>query len=190
MIALGMFQKSKGGRGKKADIPYARGSFTLPPELKQYLDAQAEKYGVSMSEMLARILQEHQEMTARPQTPQPAEIPEGESTTPPVRGTLKARTTQSRKEPAQSKQADSKPEQLRVLTSTIERSVRGKLRWNKEKYARAEELLAEGSVLTRQTDGADWVTEKGSVLSWRTVDAMQRVGILQSNNPAASSCSL
>jgi hypothetical protein len=177
MIALGMFQKSKGGRGKKADIPYARGSFTLPPELKQYLDAQAEKHQVSMSEMLARILQEHQEMTARPQTPQPAVIPEGESTTPTVGGTSTARTAPKKKEPAQSKQADSKPEQLRVLTATIERSVRGKLRWDKEKYARAEELLAEGSVLTRQATGADWVTEKGSVVSWRTVEALLKHGI-------------
>lgn len=178
MIALAMFQKSKGGRGKRADIPYARGSFTLPPELKQYLDAQAEKYGVSMSEMLARILQEHQEMTVRPQASQPAEIPEGESTTPPVRGTLKARTTQSRKEPTQSKKADSKPEQLQVLTSTIERSVRGKLRWDKERYEQAEKLLKEGSVLTRQIDKADWVTEKGNKVSWRTVKSLVLFGIL------------
>lgn len=178
MIALGMFQKSKGGRGKRADVPYARGSFTLPPELKQYLDAQAEQYGVSMSEMLARILQEHQGMTSRPQPQEHVLKPEGESTTPPLRGTSTARTAPKKKEPAQSNQADSKPEQLRVLTSTIERSVRGKLRWDKERYARAEELLAEGSVLTRQADGADWVTEKGSVISWRTVDALLKHGLL------------
>lgn len=173
-----MDKKNKGGRGQKAENPYARGSFTLPPELKKYLDDQAEKHQVSMSEMLARILQQHQEMTSRPQPQQPAVIPEGESTTPPVRGTSTARTAPKKKKPAQSKQADSKPEQLRVLTATIERSVRGKLRWDKEKYARAEELLAEGSVLTRQVDGADWVTEKGSVVSWRTIDALLRTGLI------------
>lgn len=178
MIALGMFQKSKGGRGKKADIPYARGSFTLPPELKQYLDAQAEKYEVSMSEMLARILQEHQTFSAQPKQ-QASKVTEGESTTPPVRGTLKAVTAPKKKESTRSKQADSKPEQLRVLTSTIERSVRGQLRWGRERYASAEELLAEGSVLTRQVDGADWKTIKGGIISWRTAKALVGVKILE-----------
>lgn len=179
MIALSMDRKNKGGRGQKAENPYARGSFTLPPQLKKYLDDQAEKHQVSMSEMLARILQQHQEFTS---TPKPAPAPakaERVSTTPPVRGTATARTAPKKKEPTQSKQADSKPEQLQVLTATLERSVRGKLRWDKERYARAEELLAEGDVLTRKADGADWVTEKGSVVSWRTVIALANIKVLK-----------
>ncbi|MFT2722377.1 hypothetical protein ACMT4L_20510 [Deinococcus sp. A31D244] len=126
-------------------------------------------------ELLARV------MTSLTTHPHQAAVPafaEGESTTPPVRGITTARTAPKKKEPTQSKQADSKPEQLRVLTATIERSVRGKLRWDKERYTQVEELLAEGSVLTRQTDGADWVTEKGGVASWRTVDALLKFSVL------------
>lgn len=173
-----MDKKNKGGRGQKAENPYARGSFTLPPELKKYLDDQAEKQQVSMSEMLARILQQHQEMTSRPQPQEHVVKPERVSATPPIGGTTTARTAPKKKEPTQSKQADSKPEQLRVLTTTIERSVRGKLRWDKERYAQVEELLTQGNVLTRQADSADWVTEKGGVVSWRTVDALCKAGIL------------
>jgi len=176
MIALAMFQKNKGGRGKKADVPYARGSFTLPPDLKEYLDAKAEQHGVSMSEMLARILQDHQSFSLQPKAQQASKIPKGGRTTPPVQSASKARIAP--KEPAQSNQTASKSEQLRVLTSTIERSVRGRLRWDKERYARAEELLAEGDVLTRQVGGADWINEKGHVISWRTVEALKNVKII------------
>lgn len=170
-----MTNKHKGGRGLKAETPYERLSFTMPPHLKAYLDAQAEGAGVSRSEMLARILEDHQ---AQKQQPKPAAIPEGESTIPPLRGTSTARTAPKKEKPTRAKQADSKPEKLQVLTSTIERSVRGKLKWDKERYAHAEEILAEGSVLTRQADGANWITVKGSEVSWRTVDALLKKGIL------------
>lgn len=101
-----MTNKHKGGRGLKAETPYERLSFTMPPHLKAYLDAQAEGAGVSRSEMLARILEDHQ---AQKQQPKPAAIPEGESTIPPLRGTSTARTApKKRSPPALSRQTPSR----------------------------------------------------------------------------------
>lgn len=176
-----MTNKHKGGRGLKAETPYERLSFTMPPHLKAYLDAQAEGAGVSRSEMLARILEDHQ---AQKQQPKPAAIPEGESTTPPLRGTSTARTAPRKKESAQTKQTDSKSQKLYVLNSNIERSIRGKLRWDKERYKEVEELLAQGGILLPQEDGSDWITECGGVLSWRTVNSLLKFESILSKHPS------
>lgn len=171
-----MTNKHKGGRGLKAETPYERLSFTMPPHLKAYLDAQAEGAGVSRSEMLARILEDHQ---AQKQQPKPAAIPEGESTTPPLRGTSTARTAPKKKESTQSKQADSETQKLRVLTSTIERGIRGKLRWDSKRYSEIEELLSHGDYITKSSGSADWITEKGGVISWRSVKPLKNFGLLE-----------
>lgn len=39
-----------------------------------------------------------------------------------------------------------------------------------------EELLAQGATLTKR--GADYVTEAGGVMSWRTVKAVRERGVL------------
>ncbi len=53
--------KAKGGRGKKAEVPYYRFSATLPPELGAYLDGLAVATGMPRSEVLAKVLTEYRE---------------------------------------------------------------------------------------------------------------------------------
>ncbi|MCD0170910.1 hypothetical protein [Deinococcus sp. 23YEL01] len=63
-------------------------------------------------------------------------------------------------------------EVLRVVTTKMPRG----LKWKPVRYAEAEELLAQGATLTKS--GADYVTEAGSVMSWRTVKALRERGVL------------
>lgn len=56
-----MTQKAKGGRGKKAQNPYERLTVTLPPELRAWLDGEAQHQGVSRSEALALLLAQAQD---------------------------------------------------------------------------------------------------------------------------------
>ncbi|WP_162899094.1 hypothetical protein [Deinococcus ficus] len=42
----------------------------------------------------------------------------------------------------------------------------------------AERLLAQGHTLTRMADGADYNTEAGEVMSWRTVEALLKRGVV------------
>jgi hypothetical protein len=171
-----MTNKHKGGRGLKAETPYERLSFTMPPHLKAYLDAQAEGAGVSRSEMLARILEDHQ---AQKQQPKPAAIPEGESTTPPLRGTSTARTAPKKKEAARTKQTDSLPERVEVVTSLIERKIRGQLKWTKERYIEVENILRHTHYIIKKIGEYNYITDDGIEVSWRTVLSLVNQGILR-----------
>lgn len=51
-----MTEKAKGGRGKKAKNPYERFTVTLPPDLRVWLDDEAQRRGVGRSEALAVLL--------------------------------------------------------------------------------------------------------------------------------------
>ncbi len=64
-------------------------------------------------------------------------------------------------------------EVLRVVTTKVPRG----LKWKPVRYVEAEELLAQGATLTKR--GADYVTETGGVMSWRTVKALRERGVLE-----------
>lgn len=51
-----MTEKAKGGRGKKAKNPYERFTVTVPPELRVWLDGEAQRQGVTRSEVLTLLL--------------------------------------------------------------------------------------------------------------------------------------
>lgn len=52
------------------------------------------------------------------------------------------------------------------------------LGWKPEKYEVAEKALAEGYTITRKADSANYTTEKGSVVSWRTIQALLKQGVV------------
>lgn len=51
-----MTEKAKGGRGHKAAEPYQRLSVTVPPRLKNWVDSEAQRQGVSRSAVVAQAL--------------------------------------------------------------------------------------------------------------------------------------
>ena len=51
-----MTQKARGGRGKIATDPYQRLSVTVPPQLKSWLDEEAQRQGVTRSEVVVQAL--------------------------------------------------------------------------------------------------------------------------------------
>lgn len=52
------------------------------------------------------------------------------------------------------------------------------MRWNRERYEATDVLLSEGYTITRNLENADYHTEKGNVMSWRTVQALLKLGVL------------
>lgn len=51
-----MTEKAKGGRGQKAADPYQRLSVTIPPRLKTWVNAEAQRQGVTRSEVVVQVL--------------------------------------------------------------------------------------------------------------------------------------
>lgn len=51
-----MTEKAKGGRGQKAADPYQRLSVTVPPRLGNWVDGEAQRQGVTRSEVVAQVL--------------------------------------------------------------------------------------------------------------------------------------
>ena len=49
-------QKAKGGRGRVAADPYQRLSVTVPPTLKDWVDEEAQRQGVTRSDVVAQAL--------------------------------------------------------------------------------------------------------------------------------------
>lgn len=49
-------QKAKGGRGKKAADPYQRLSVTVPPRLREWIDSEAQRQGVTRSAVVVQAL--------------------------------------------------------------------------------------------------------------------------------------
>jgi hypothetical protein len=72
--------------------------------------------------------------------------------------------------------ASNLPSAVTVMTQQVNRG----LKWKPEKYAAAEKLLAEGYTITRKSDSADYSTEKGSLVSWRTIQALLKLGVVVS----------
>ena len=50
-------QKAKGGRGRVAADPYQRLSVTVPPRLFEWVDSEAQRQGVTRSDVVAQVLQ-------------------------------------------------------------------------------------------------------------------------------------
>lgn len=51
-----MTQKARGGRGQKAADPYQRLSVTVPPWLKDWVDQEAKRQGVTRSDVVVQAL--------------------------------------------------------------------------------------------------------------------------------------
>lgn len=128
-------------------------------------------------ELLARVMTS---LTTHPHQAAAPAIAEGESTTPPVRGSSTTRTAPKKEKSTRVKQTDSLPERVEVVTSVIERKIRGKLKWNKKRYEDVESALKDIKYIERIPGSADFVTEKGEVVSWRTISALLQRGLIQS----------
>jgi len=180
--------KHPGGRGRKATDKHAVFSVSLPPHLKSLLDSWVTEE-VSRSEVIARLIEaQAQAEASTPVAITPLQsllasvVPlkssgeaKGESTSQAVASPSTGLTTPKKKKPAAVKRTDALPDRVEVLTTAVPRG----LKWKPQRYIEAEELLSHGSTLTQQPNGADWLTEKGAVMSWRTIDALLSLGIIK-----------
>jgi hypothetical protein len=148
-----MTKKHVGGRGRKASNKHQTFSISLPPHLKAALDA-AVTEEVSRSEVVAGLIEAHLLKSAPPARPA---APQKKAAKPP---------------------ATNLPAAVTVMTQQVNRG----LKWKPEQYATAEKLLAEGYTITRKSDSADYSTEKGSLVSWRTIRALLKRGVVVSLN--------
>lgn len=151
-----MTKKHVGGRGRKASNKHQTFSVSLPPHLKEALD-RAVTEEVSRSEVVAGLIEAHLLKAAPPSKPATAR-----ATAPPK---------QSAKPPA-----TNLPHAVTVMAQQMKRG----LGWKPEKYEAAEKLLAEGYTITKRPDSADYSTEKGSLVSWRTIQALLKLGVVVS----------
>jgi hypothetical protein len=149
-----MTKKHVGGRGRKASNKHQTFSISLPPHLKAALDA-AVTEEVSRSEVVAGLIEAHLLKSAPPARPAGARAaaPQKKAAKPP---------------------ATNLPAAVTVMAQQMKRG----LGWKPEKYADAEKLLAEGYTITRKPDSADYSTEKGGLVSWRTVQALLKLGVV------------
>lgn len=51
-----MTEKARGGRGQKAANPYQRLSVTVPPKLREWVDEEAQRQGVTRSQVVVQAL--------------------------------------------------------------------------------------------------------------------------------------
>ncbi len=58
----------------------------------------------------------------------------------------------------------------------IQKRIPRGLGWKPERYERAEKMLSEGDIM--YTEGVNYRTELGSVMDYRTVEALVRLGVL------------
>lgn len=152
-----MTKKHVGGRGRKASNKHQTFSVSLPPHLKAALDA-AVTEEVSRSEIVAGLIETHL-------------LKPGPAPRPPATARAAAPPKRSAKPPA-----TNLPHAVTVMAQQMKRG----LGWKPEKYEAAEKLLAEGYTITRKLDSADYSTEKGSLVSWRTIQALLKLGVVVS----------
>lgn len=127
-------------------------------------------------ELLARVMTG---LTTHPYQAAAPAFAEGESTTPPVRGPSTTRTAPKKEKSTRFKQTDSLPERVEVVTSVIERKIRGQLKWTKERYEEVETLLGESQWMKKEDKGFDYINDKGSTISWRTVTALVKFDLVK-----------
>lgn len=151
--------KHRGGRGRRAKNKHETVTISLLPELKAALDA-AVTDETSRSEVVAQLISTY---LVTPQQRQKAPPAKEKTLSAPRNRTPKATTTNL-------------PHAVTVIQP---RCPRGEsMRWNRERYEATDALLAEGYTITRNTENADYHTEKGNVMSWRTVKALLKLGVL------------
>lgn len=171
--------KHLGGRGRRTDNKFQTITISLPPELKALLDSWASKE-LNRSQVVAQLIEaqaqrqgvpsaavEPVEPRSLPTAAQTPSRPAGEPTAP--RRDHHAGKTGQRGQTV--RLALSAPV-LHVMQRTMPRGQK----WTPAKYAQAEALLRQGDVL--QAQGVDYVTEQGQVMSWRTAEALVKLGIL------------
>lgn len=151
-----MTKKHVGGRGRKASNKHQTFSISLPPHLKEALD-RAVTEEVSRSEVVAGLIEAHLLKSA------------------PIAGAAGTRTAAPPKK-ATKPPTTNLPHAVTVMAQQMKRG----LGWKPEKYEAAEKLLAEGYTITRKPDSADYSTEKGSLVSWRTIQALLKLGVVVS----------
>lgn len=131
-------------------------TISLPPHLKEVLDSVTTPE-VSRSEVVARLIENHLVQVSTPSPQQSATVNK------PAR-IRKTKTTSSL------------PKTVTVIQT---RCPRGEaMRWDRERYEKTDALLSDGVTLRRVENGADYQTEKGNVMSWRTVQALLKLGVL------------
>lgn len=148
-----MTRKHVGGRGRKASHKHQTFSISLPPHLKEALDA-AVTAEISRSEVVAGLISAHLVKTATSKKPETA-APVAQKKTP--------------KRPAANL-----PAAVTVMAQYVPRAAR----WRPEKYKATERLLAEGYTIRKNSENADYSTEKGSPVSRRIVQALLKLGVV------------
>lgn len=146
--------KNRGGRGRKAESKYETVTISLPPELKKALDA-AVSAEISRSEVVAQLIAAH--LVQSPQKKKPKQV-----------------TAEIAQKLSPKPSVTNLPGAVTVISQHVPRG----LKWKPEKYAIAERLLQDGYTIRKNSESADYTTEKGGTVSWRTVQALLKLGIL------------
>lgn len=155
MLDSGML-KHRGGRGRRAENKHQTVTISLPPILKAALDA-AVTPEVSRSEVVAGLIEAHL-----------------------VKPVSRGKYSVAKAAAPQKKSYKAPVTNLPGVVTVMAQQMKRGLGWKPEKYAAAEKLLAEGYTITRKPDSADYTTEKGSLVSWRTVQALLKLGVVVS----------
>ena len=146
----------------KAENPYERFTVTLPPEQKQALDKLAATKEMTRSETLSYVLDVFFTRMTGNDT--------GNTSNAKEKAAPKKKTVLDGKK--------SHHTTLPLTLSVVSKQVPRGIKWKPEKYQKAEDLLSQGEKITRLPDSADYQTETGGVMSWRTVAALVKLGVL------------
>jgi hypothetical protein len=168
--------KHRGGRGRRAKNKHETVTISLPPHLKALLDGWVTDE-VSRSEVVAVLIEAHavkleageavRVNTLRQRSEAPSRPSQGQAASP-KRDYNKGKIGRR----GNSERLALSAAVLHVMQRTMPRGQK----WTPAKYELAEKLLSEGDTLT--ANGVDYLTERGNVMSWRTAEALVRLGVL------------
>lgn len=182
MMAYGMDEtKNKGGRGVRAENKYERLTVTLPPELKNKLDALATVSGLNRSEMLAKVIQDHgpEKRIKKPVIPVIPELPQTQKLVPVKTSKV---TEHSTPLPDSTEDGLVGLTVLQVVSSVIPQRLKNCLRWSPDRYAELERVLRGTKVVRLDVNNgkAVWRGEDGLPMRKDTVKQLHRAGVLVS----------
>ena len=168
--------KHRGGRGRRAKNKHETITVSLPPNLKALLDGWVTDE-ISRSEIVARLIEAHAatlEAGKIHRVNNPQQRPEAPSR--PSQGQIQP-TKRDHNKGKTGKRGNSERLALSVpVLHVMQRTMPRGQRWTPAKYEQAEKLLSEGDTMI--ANGVDYLTEKGNVMSWRTAEALVRLGVL------------
>lgn len=169
-------KKHPGGRGRRAENKHETFSVSLPPHLKALLDSWVTP-AVSRSEVIARLIQAQADASSTLQS-KGMSTPQARLETPsrPSEEQITAPKLDSPKRPVSKRGKTERLASYAPVLHVMQRTMPRGQKWTPAKYLQAEALLAEGDTL--QAQGVDFVTEKGNVMSWRTAEALVKLGVL------------